>query len=185
MTGCDTRIPRAAARAPIVLGMTPSPRAQTNYQVRFEWGAEGARAVAEGAHAIVWVDELGAEQVPDTGVETVYGALRFAQALGEWSLRRQEELGGRFVVSVVAAGARQADGSLRFAVEDLLAAGAVIDAIAEVGIDHQSPEAAAAASAYTGLRNATRHLVSASVSARELGGIQLDATPVSEITRLA
>ena len=163
---------------------TAPPRAQTNYQVRFEWGADGAHAVAQGAHAIVWVDELGAEQVPDTGVETIYGALRFADAVGQWSLRRQEALGGRFVVAVVAAGARQADGSLRFAVEDLLAAGAVIDAIAEVGIDHQSPEAAAAASAFTGLRNATRHLVTASVSARELGGVQLDVTPVAEVTRL-
>ncbi|WP_166868680.1 MULTISPECIES: hypothetical protein [unclassified Salinibacterium] len=163
---------------------TAPPRAQTNYQVRFEWGADGAHAVAGGAHAIVWVDELGAEQVPDTGVETVYGALRFADAIGQWALRRQGELGGRFVIAVVAAGARQADGSLRFAVEDLLAAGAVIDAIAEVGIDHQSPEAAAAASAFTGLRNATRHLVSASVSARELGGVQLDVTQVAEVTRL-
>lgn len=163
----------------------PSPRAQASYQVRFEWGAEGARAVAEGAHAIVWVDELGVEQVPDTGVETVAGALRFADAVAQWSLARQEELGGRFVISVVAAGARQEDGSLRFTVEDLLAAGAVIDAIAEVGIDHQSPEAAAAASAYSGLRNATRHLVSASISAREAGGVQLDVTPVAGVQRLS
>lgn len=163
----------------------PSPRSQSSYQVRFEWGSEGARAVAEGAHAIVWVDELGAEEVPDTGTETVAGALRFASALGQWSLDRQAELGGRFVVAVVAAGARQSDGSLRFTVEDLLAAGAVIDAIAEVGIDHQSPEAAAAASAYTGLRNATRHLVSASISAREAGGVRLDVAPVAEVQRLS
>lgn len=162
----------------------PSPRAQASYQVRFEWGAEGAHAVAEGVHAIIWVDEIGSEEVPVTGVETVAGALRFAEALGQWSLTRQEELGGRFVVAVVAAGARQGDGSLRFTVEDLLAAGAVIDAIAEVGIDHQSPEAAAAASAYTGLRNATRHLVSASISAREAGGVQPDVTPVAEVQQL-
>ena len=67
----------------------------------------------------------------------------------------------------MAAGATRADGGERFAVEDLLAAGAVIDALAEVGIDHNSPEAAAAAAAYTGLRRATRHLLSASASARE------------------
>jgi 2-phosphosulfolactate phosphatase len=52
-------------------------------------------------------------------------------------------------------------------VEDLLAAGAIIDAISDVGIDHQSPEAAAAASAYRGLRRATTHLISASETARE------------------
>lgn len=159
-------------------------RTQSSYQVRFDWGAEGARAVASGVHAIVWVDELGAEQVPDVDVEVVAGALRHADAVARWSLERQSELGGRFVIAVVAAGARQPDGSLRFAVEDLLAAGAVIDAIAGLGIDHQSPEAAAAASAYSGLRNATRHLVTASVSARELGGVQLDLVPSDAIQRL-
>lgn len=159
-------------------------RIQSSYQVRFEWGAEGARAVADGAHAVVWVDELGAEEVPVLEVEVVAGALRSADALARWSLERQAERGGRFVIAVVAAGVRQPDGSLRFAVEDLLAAGAVIDAIASLGIDHQSPEAAAAAAAYSGLRNATRHLVTASVSARELGGVQLDVTPVDAIQRL-
>ncbi len=162
-----------------------SPRSQSSYQVRFEWGADGARAVAEGAHAVVWVDELESEAVPQLDVEVVAGGLRSADAVARWSLERQAELGGRFVVSVVAAGVLQDDGSLRFAVEDLLGAGAVIDAIAELGIDHQSPEAAAAASAFAGLRNATRHLVSASVSARELGGVRLDATPVDEVRRLS
>lgn len=161
-----------------------SPRTQSFYQVRFEWGAEGARAVSDGAHAVVWVDELGEELVPELDVEVVAGALRSADAVARWSLERQAELGGRFVIAIVAAGTRQDDGSLRFAVEDLLAAGAVIDAIAAVGIDHQSPEAAAAASAYAGLRNATRHLVTASVSARELGGVQLDLTPVDAVQRL-
>jgi len=159
-------------------------RTQSSYQVRFDWGSEGASAVADGVHAIVWVDELGAEQVPVVPVEVVAGSLRSADALARWSLERQAELGGRFVIAVVAAGARQPDGSLRFAVEDLLAAGAVIDAIAGLGIDHQSPEAAAAAAAFSGLRNATRHLVSASVSARELGGVQLDLTPADAIQRL-
>lgn len=55
-----------------------------------------------------------------------------------------------------------------FAVEDLLAAGAVVDALTEVGIDHTSPEAAAACAAYTGLRRAVRHLVSASEGAAVL-----------------
>ncbi len=159
-------------------------RTQGSYQVRFEWGVEGALAVADGVHAIVWVDELGAEQLPDVDVEVVAGSLRASDAVARWSLQRQTELGGRFVIAVVAAGARQPDGSLRFAVEDLLAAGSVIDAIAGLGIDHQSPEAAAAAAAFSGLRNATRHLVSASVSARELGGVQVDLSPVDGIQRL-
>jgi 2-phosphosulfolactate phosphatase len=141
-----------------------APRNQSSYQVRFEWGAAGAAFVGVEADVVAWVDEIGSEPVPP-GARVV--ALADAEEFAQWCLARQEELGGRFRIAVVAAGATQADGSLRFAVEDLLGAGAVIDAIAEVGIDHQSPEAAAAAAAYTGLRNATRHLVKASVSARE------------------
>lgn len=141
-----------------------NPRGQSSYQVRFEWGAAGAAAIAEDADVVAWIDEIGAEPVP-AGARTT--ALAEAEEFARWCLARQEELGGRFRIAVVAAGATQPDGSLRFTVEDLLAAGAVIDAIAELGIDHQSPEAAAAAAAYTGLRNATRHLVNASVSARE------------------
>jgi 2-phosphosulfolactate phosphatase len=98
------------------------------------------------------------------------GSLERADDIGAWALARQQELGGRFRIAVIAAGAARADGSPRFAVEDLLAAGAIIEAIAAVGIDHQSPEAASAAAAYTGLRSATRHLISASETSRELRG---------------
>ena len=138
---------------------------QSSYQVRFDWGRAGAAAIGADADTVIWVDQLGEAPAPDGAVT---GSLERAAELGAWVLAEQERLGGRFRIAVVAAGAERADGSLRFAVEDLLAAGAIIDAIAEVGIDHQSPEAAAAAAAYTGLRNATRHLISASVSAREI-----------------
>jgi hypothetical protein len=139
--------------------------AQEYYQVRFDWGAAGAAAIGEGADAVIWVDQLGEQPTP---VDAVAGTLERAAELGAWALERQEELGGRFCIAVVAAGELRPDGTLRFAVEDLLAAGAVIEAIAEVGIDHQSPEAAVAASAYRGLRTATGHLISASVTAREM-----------------
>jgi 2-phosphosulfolactate phosphatase len=147
-----------------------SPESQSSYQVRFDWGVAGAHAISADADALIWVDQLGETAGPAVvGTLTpVVGTLERAAELGAWALAEQEKLGGRFRIAVVAAGAPRPDGSVRFAVEDLLAAGAIIDAIAEVGIDHQSPEAAAAASAYTGLRNATRHLVSASVSAREI-----------------
>jgi 2-phosphosulfolactate phosphatase len=164
-------------------GMT-SHRTQSYYQVRFDWGTEGARAIADGAHAVVWVDELGAEEVPELGAPVIAGALRSADAVATWSLERQAELGGRFVIAIVAAGVREPDGSLRFAVEDLLSAGAIIEAISDLGIDHTSPEAAAAAAAYGGLRQATRHLVTASVSARELGGVQLNLEPATQVERL-
>ena len=137
--------------------------AQDSYQVRFEWGAAGAAAVGQDADAVVWVSQVLEVPGPEG---TIPGTLERAGELGAWALAQQQALGGRFRIAVVAAGAARVDGSLRFAVEDLLAAGAIIDAIADVGIDHQSPEAAAAASAYRGLRGATRHLIAASESAR-------------------
>jgi hypothetical protein len=150
-----------------------NPHGQGTYQVRFDWGTVGADAISDGAHVIVWVDQLEpSEKTGETlmvsSVDLMRATLEEAQEIAELSLRRQGELGGRFVIAVVAAGAARDDGSLRFAVEDLLAAGAIIDALASVGIDHQSPEAAAAAAAYSGLKNATRHLISASGSSREL-----------------
>ena len=150
---------------------------QGAYQVRFDWGAAGATAIAPGAHLVVWVDQLAAadgapEPMPvlggtPGGVELMPATLEEAADVAAFALRRQTELGGRCVIAVVAAGAARADGSLRFAVEDLLAAGAIVEALGVAGIDHQSPEAAAAASAYSGLKNATRHLISASATSRE------------------
>lgn len=145
-----------------------SAHAQGTYQVRFDWGGPGADAIMPEAHLLVWVDQLGHDQLISVqGLELMTATLESAPDVAAFALKRQTELGGRFVIAVVAAGAPRADGSLRFAVEDLLAAGAVIEALAAVGIDHQSPEAAAAASAYRGLANATRHLISASASSRE------------------
>lgn len=122
-------------------------------------------------------------QLPD-GPEVVLGHLGNASAIAERVTRLQAERGDRCVVAIVAAGRHHAPGddaaeaageaadvpdAPDFAVEDLLAAGAVVDALAAVGIDHTSPEAAAACAAYTGLRRAVKHLVSASEAAAALG----------------
>ncbi len=141
-----------------------TPAGQGEYQVRFDWGVAGAAVVGQDADAVIWVDQLGDAAGP---AGSVAGVLERASEFGDWALAQQELAGGRFRIAIVAAGVTRDDGSLRFAVEDLLAAGAIIEAIADRGIDHQSPEAAAAASAYRGLSSATRHLISASVSARE------------------
>lgn len=138
--------------------------AQSAYQVRFDWGAPGVEAVGQDADAVIWVSQLAGVAGPGTSVA---GVRERAGELGDWALAQQELVGGRFRIAIVAAGVARDDGSLRFAVEDLLAAGAIIDAIAERGIDHQSPEAAAAAAAYRGLSTAMRHLITASVTARE------------------
>jgi len=83
-------------------------------------------------------------------------------------LAHQEALGRRAMVALVAVGETHPDGSLRFAVEDLLAAGAVVEALAALGVDFCSPEAAAAAAAFTGLRRATAHLLTASTTGQQL-----------------
>lgn len=164
------------------------PRAQARYQVRFDWGLAGAQRVASGADATIWVDQLAGDSAaaPVEGTDfVVRGSLQNADALARWALARQEERGGRFVVAVIAAGepAGESDASAepRFAVEDLLAAGAVIAALTEVGLDHCSPEAAVAAAAQVGLRNAVKHLVKNSVSGLEQGVRSLDLDPVDTV----
>lgn len=151
-----------------------SPHSQQQYQVRFDWGTAGVDAIAADADVIVWVDVLDVPDLPDTAVEsgsepiTIAGSLRNRRAVAEWVLARQGDKGDRFTVAVIAAGAVRDDGSPRFALEDLLAAGAIIDALADLGIDYCSPEAAAASAAFTGLRNATGHLIGSSGSGQEL-----------------
>lgn len=213
-----------------------SPHDQTQYQVRFDWGLEGAATVAADVDVIVVVDvlsftttvgialESGVEVLPFAGGDVeafaaehgavvagkresglglspssgtaehagtrivipspngsrvsaqlagraalvVAGSLRNRTAVAEWVLARQAEKGERFTVAVIGAGEAREDGSIRFAVEDQLGAGAIVDALAAVGIDYCSPEAAAACAAFTGLRNAVGHLVSASASGKEL-----------------
>jgi len=147
--------------------------AQSQYQVRFEWGVEGAQAIGADADVVVLVDVLGeAPALPavldSTRAVIVAGSLRNSAAVARWALECQADKGDRFRIAVVAMGETRASGATRFALEDLLGAGAIIDALATVGIDYCSPEAAAAAAAFTGLRNATGHLIGASTSGRAL-----------------
>ena len=121
------------------------------------------------------VPEADAEAVPEADADDEHGdstklaarrviavSLNNRTAVAEWVLARQAEKGARFSIAVIAVGERRPDGTSRFAVEDFLAAGAVIDALSSLGIDHCSPEAAAASAAFVGLRQALRHLVGAS-----------------------
>ncbi|MEI5585307.1 MULTISPECIES: hypothetical protein [unclassified Agromyces] len=157
---------------------TPAPAAQAKYQVRFDQGEGGARRIAEGVQVVVWVDQTtDAAPAPRTAAPLVPQAvldaappdaavlaadLRDAAAAAAWILAEQERLGRRAYLAVVAAG-RADEG---FAADDVLAAGAVIDALIELGIDDTSPEAAVASAAYSGLRRAVAHLATASVAGR-------------------
>lgn len=91
---------------------------------------------------------------------TLSGCLRNAQAVA----LRAQSLGRR--ISVIAAGERWTDGSLRPGLEDLLGAGAVIDHLT----GRRSPEAAAAWAAYRELKdNLVENLAQCS-SGKELAG---------------
>jgi 2-phosphosulfolactate phosphatase len=103
----------------------------------------------------------------ESGVTVVGACLRNASAVG----RRLAGVAG--VVSVIAAGERWGDGSLRPAVEDLWGAGAVL---AARGTDGASPEARSAAAAYDAVHGELERALLDSASGRELvtGGFARD-----------
>jgi len=76
----------------------------------------------------------------------VAACLRNASAVAAWASRRAGSPDEP--VTVIAAGERRTDGSLRHAREDLLGAGAVLFALARHGASAESPEAARARAAY-------------------------------------
>lgn len=139
---------------------------QSRYQVRFDWAYEGAHAIGGDADVIIWVDaitELGAELILEklpSGASVVLADLPSAHAVAEWVIDLQVKLAKRILIAVVAAGSSR-NGQLRVTTEDLLAAGAVIDQLAALGLDATSPEAAAVEAAYLGLSRATSHLLTA------------------------
>jgi hypothetical protein len=168
----------------------PDAHRQAKYQVRFDWGVDGVAAIASDADVVVRVDALPAASGPAASGPTASGSpadsdaladltglpadaavlaagLTDAPAVARWILDEQVRLGRRAMIALVAVGGSTPSGAPRFAVEDLLAAGAVVDALAAVGIDYCSPEAAAACAAFTGLRGAVAHLLTASVSGQE------------------
>lgn len=105
------------------------------------------------------------------GAVVLLGCLRNASAVAAAVLAEQQRRGERTSVAVIAAGERVsgADGApARFAAEDQLGAGAIIDALTALGLDHTSPEAAVACESFRGLRGAVRHLLTATGSGQEM-----------------
>jgi len=176
----------------------PSPFDQSRYQVRTEWGVAGLErlapadvtivvdvlrfsttvtdAVARGevvpldaaAHATSINGARVAAAASDSLV--LLACLRNASAVAVAVLAEQTRRAARTSVAIIAAGelTKGEAAEVRFAVEDQLGAGAVIDALAARGIDHTSPEAAAACEGFRGLRGAVRHLLAAGGSGQEL-----------------
>jgi hypothetical protein len=146
------------------------PASQGKYQVRFDQGEAGLARIAGGIDLVIWVDALAeaspaphafpSSVVPETAAIVAAG-FTDAPAVAAWILAEQERLGRRLYVAIVAA----TDGG-GFAVPDVLAAGAVVDALMALGIDDTSPEAAVAGASYGGLKRAVRHLTAASAQGR-------------------
>lgn len=131
------------------------------------------------------------------GPLVLLGCLRNAGSVAAAVGDEQRRRGQRISVAVIAAGemilpggrasagerSSSGEGSLRFAVEDCLGAGAIVDALAALGIDHSSPEAAAAGEAFRSLRIAVRHLLAASGSGQELNdrGLRDEVLAAAEV----
>ncbi|MBW9095341.1 2-phosphosulfolactate phosphatase [Microbacterium jejuense] len=123
------------------------------------------------AHAVSLNGVAIAEAAGATDATVLLGCLRNAAAVADAVLDVQHRRGDRTSIAVIAAGelaGREPGAPLRFAVEDQFGAGAIVDALGARGVDHTSPDAAAAAEAFRGLRGALRHLLTASGSGQEL-----------------
>lgn len=134
--------------------------------------ARGETAALDAdAHAVSINGAAVAEAAAQSGAVVLLGCLRNAAAVARAALDIQHARAARTSIAVIAAGelaGREPGSPLRFAVEDQLGAGAIVDALGDLGVDHTSPEAAAACEAFRGLRGAVRHLLTASGSGQEL-----------------
>lgn len=148
--------------------------------------ARGAAVPLDDAAHAVSINGAAVADAAAGEAVVLLGCLRNAAATASAVLALQTERGRRTSVAVIACGEREGRGDgapLRFAVEDLLGAGAVIAALGDLGIDHSSPDAAAAGEGFRALRGAARHLLSASGSGRELAerGLSSDIAEAAEI----
>jgi 2-phosphosulfolactate phosphatase len=98
----------------------------------------------------------------DSGAVVVGGCLRNRRAVASYAARRAGP------VTVVAAGERWPDDSLRPAVEDLWGAGAVLAAIVDLGVADLSPEAQVAVAAYRAVEQELAEAMRSCASGREL-----------------
>lgn len=149
------------------------PQAQQRYQLRLGWAEHALEQLAESDIVIV-VDAIpsgdaAAEALAAAAQQTLHtpsvylASLRNAAATARACVAQQLRREGRTSINLVLCG----DGG-SFAVEDYLAAGAIAEALTELGIDHSSPEVAVALEGYRSLKRAVKHLFSASEAGQQL-----------------
>jgi 2-phosphosulfolactate phosphatase len=95
----------------------------------------------------------------ESGVTVLAGCLRNATAVGQAAAQRGQ------IITVIAAGERWPDDSLRPAIEDMIGAGAILAALRPTT---PSPEAIAAIATYAAVAGALPNVMGASSSGREL-----------------
>lgn len=117
--------------------------------------------------------------VSDAG-SVLAGSLRNATALARWLSEHGFGVPGR-PAAIIAAGERWPDGELRPALEDLLGAGAIIDAIDRPA--RRSPEAASVQAAWLASRQSLSEAIRGCSSGRELinAGYPTDVDLASEL----
>ncbi len=126
---------------------------------------------AEGVDRIVLPSPNGSTislVLAGVGARVVGASLRNATAVARW-LAPQVAEGA--VLAVVAAGERWPDGTLRPAVEDLWGAGAVLDALVDLGVTGLSPEAEVACDAFRAVRPRLAERLLACAGGQELAAV--------------
>ena len=147
-------VPRSGARRPGVITLSPA-----------------SISAAAGVTRLVLPSPNGsalASELADCGSAVLGACLRNRTAIARWLAARVREAQQPPVIAVIAAGERWADDSLRPAVEDLWGAGAVISALADLGVTGLSPEACSAAAAFTAVAANLATELANSTSGREL-----------------
>jgi hypothetical protein len=139
-----------------------------HYQVICGWGPNALATVAHSADVIIWVNALNlpahepqlADFPPSASV--IECDLQASFAAAQWAYEKQLQVGSRLLIAVLCAD------SAGVSVPDFLGAGAVIERLAQLGLDALSPEAAVLNASYLKLSPVMSHLISASLSVREL-----------------
>jgi hypothetical protein len=140
-----------------------------HYQVVSGWGPNALATVAHSADVIIWVNALNlpahepqlADFPPSASV--IECDLQASFAAAQWAYEKQLQVGSRLLIAVLCAD------SAGVSVPDFLGAGAVIERLAQLGLDALSPEAAVLNASYLKLSPAMNQLISASLAVRGSG----------------
>lgn len=122
-------------------------------------------------------------RLAESGTTVLAASLRNRRAVAEHLAREAFRSRRAPALTVVAAGERWPDGSLRPCVEDLWGAGAVLASLADLGVEGFSPEARAAEQAFRSAEPAVADELAELASGRELveAGFEEDVRIAAEV----